>query len=1095
MSDNAKQDSHYSTDNEKPQQDLRDFRIHLTKYKQKPHTFICPVCSGKLSISDTTGAYTCFDNGCKREEIIAAIGLPEEEKDQKYKDAANRRNQERQEAERTRRQRLRTESERDIQWQQIISSTFLSDRHRAEMESRGYTNEQIVRSQARSLSKGRVIPITSATGKFVGSQIIKDAENEDKAWYGIPGTHKLKETNELPLAVVYPDDPIQEIVAICESVCDKPHRASAILNMVTIGSTRLGTQPVDLVRSIATIKDRLGWDKIEYRLLPDGGAVINHHVMSSYRTLERQIKKLGGELKVGWWNQINKSDGDIDEIDPVVVESIHWINFSEFEAISAKQNWWMNSFFAAFRPKRERSEGFKPKPRTLTKVEYKNTDELLAVISDAIAKGYRGILDTTHAGGQKSTTSAQIDGIDGIDNYFYVVTNHRNPSTPEVESNFADLPSRNERLYINPDQTTPNGNPWLQTTQPKGVDWEMLVGNCHQAGLHHTLTQKGHDLSGDSNPICKVCPQLNACNHAVGKGYGYLHLKRKAFQEPRLRAHPQSLPHPGAYEYEKAMLIFDDTKIQIQKQVKATAEDFRQTLADLAINDPDLLLKLAPLITKLNNLFGKTEHAYHGFGHREILDNIQIENLSDVYRQAVQATTPNFQELIAECDGVNTQNMSKDDKRAVKAADRLMAQNSKLENRERLRKLPTNWLVKILEVMSIGEGYVRFDNEILIVTQPDQYFRNVLNTCKISLHLDATGDPDELARMMGCSIEQILVISKPQPTYPNLKVIQILEMGTPGKDLSISMQSRLDAMIGALTQKHQKLGVIRKERIDGAGLWFADSRGSNAYKDADALVLIGSPCPNLGAMAAEFSVLYGRQVAASSEDQEYRSFISTRVEAEIVQGLARLRAHLSPETEKTVYLIAERTDLPLERVMGYYPGAKFDQLQAIDVTVEAGSLKQQLRHKIVSFLKEHGEAVTQEQIAKGLKMTQGAISKAFKALGGFKKIFHTLCSSLYTIWNKSRTTDSELVDWEKILDPAAIDYLKTGIIDNEGLSLVEKMAEVAQVARLLTTQQIGILLRKVGKIHATKFLDLLYVGTIKSPITSEHTILLSEHYL
>jgi hypothetical protein len=296
--------------------DLNQYSDYLTPYKRERNCYHCPVCKGKLSVSKGNGRkFTCYGGNCDRSDIrkaVLALAGEDTSYSQEFLDKREAREQARAEAERDRLAKLQTETERDRNWRGIIDRLFLSDRHRQEMVDRGWTPEQIELSKARSSVKGRIIPIVTATGLIVGSQVIAP---EGKRWYGTGANH-LKETKELPLTVVYPAAPRAGIIAYTESTLDKPHLCAHRWDLVTIGSSNIGSQPNDLKRSIATIKERMGWDSVSHVLMADGGAVVNKHVLANYRKLNDQLEALGERLAVGWWGQLTKPDGDIDEIDP-----------------------------------------------------------------------------------------------------------------------------------------------------------------------------------------------------------------------------------------------------------------------------------------------------------------------------------------------------------------------------------------------------------------------------------------------------------------------------------------------------------------------------------------------------------------------------------------------------------------------------------------------------------------------------------------------------------------------------------------------------------------------------------------------------------
>jgi predicted RNA-binding Zn-ribbon protein involved in translation (DUF1610 family) len=312
-----------------------DIQEILKRHPKHRGFFECPSCGGKLSINKNNGTkfscYDCGDRAAIRKAVLKELGggysNPEKEAQKEARE------QERREVEAARIAVLRTEEERDREWQGIVERSFLSDRHREEMRKRGWRDDWIEKSRARSSARGRAIPIFNATGLMVGSQVVLDEGG--KIWYGAAGTNRLKETDELPLMVVYPEKPRTGVVALTESTLDKPCLCAQNWNIVTIGSSNIGSQPKDLKRSIATIKERMGWESVEFWLMADGGAVRNHHVIGCYRKLNHQIKELGGELKVAWWGQLKKENGDIDEI-PLTTK-IKLLTFDDFDRIATRE--------------------------------------------------------------------------------------------------------------------------------------------------------------------------------------------------------------------------------------------------------------------------------------------------------------------------------------------------------------------------------------------------------------------------------------------------------------------------------------------------------------------------------------------------------------------------------------------------------------------------------------------------------------------------------------------------------------------------------------------------------------------------------------
>lgn len=313
--------------------DLHEYTAILTPYKRDRGCVVCPVCAGKLAISRTNGEkFTCITSDCSRYQIRVAIqklaGEERPDYSEQFKVELAARQATRDEAERDRVAALKFESQRDRDWQAIVSRSFLSECDRQAMLDRGYTPAQIVASKARSIGGGRVMPIHTAQGLMVGSQVIKPT---GKSWYGAAGTHSLRETGELPLAVVYPESPRVGKIVYTESVGDKPFLTAHRFGCVTVGSSNVGSQPNDLARSVAAIQQRHDWDSIVHVIMPDAGCLVNLQVMSNYVTLAQQLQSIGGKVRFGWWGQFAKADGDIDEI--AVDTHIELLSGSQFLAL------------------------------------------------------------------------------------------------------------------------------------------------------------------------------------------------------------------------------------------------------------------------------------------------------------------------------------------------------------------------------------------------------------------------------------------------------------------------------------------------------------------------------------------------------------------------------------------------------------------------------------------------------------------------------------------------------------------------------------------------------------------------------------------
>ncbi len=183
-----------------------------------------------------------------------------------------------------------------------------------------------------------------------------------------------------------------------------------------------------------------------------------------------------------------------------------------------------------------------------------------------------------------------------------------------------------------------------------------------------------------------------------------------------------------------------------------------------------------------------------------------------------------------------------------------------------------------------------------------------------------------------------------------------------------------------------------------------------------------------------------------------------------------------------LYLVAEREDLPLDRVLGNYPDCQFERIEAIDIALEAGTFTQQLKYKISRYLIEKG-MTTQVVLAKAVECSQSRISQLFKQFGDtFKKLLLVLYNSLNSS-NKIPPTPSLLIDWERYIDPDLVGYVAGGILENAELTEDDRSELVVDLAVGLTCRQFEALKIELGKGLGAKLVSLLEFGVAKIPIS------------
>ena len=237
----------------------------------------------------------------------------------------------------------RTLAERDAELR--AKSSELSFAHQRALLDRGMDAFFIVEMQGLGLlwEAGNGFGIGAMdleTGLIVGGQIAKDDRSPKYVWT-LPGNVALPETGENPLfPFVHPglsrDLPIE--ICLCEGALKPMVSAgkawgaygSGNTQQIWIGAAGGTFSPNALKRVLDAIGLNRKRDFIT--LYPDAGAVFNPSVIGSYTALQT----LEPSLRVAWWDQWTKADGDCDEISSET--AIEFITWKEFASLTLGTN-------------------------------------------------------------------------------------------------------------------------------------------------------------------------------------------------------------------------------------------------------------------------------------------------------------------------------------------------------------------------------------------------------------------------------------------------------------------------------------------------------------------------------------------------------------------------------------------------------------------------------------------------------------------------------------------------------------------------------------------------------------------------------------
>jgi len=252
--------------------------------------------------------------------------------------------------------------ERDKHYREILRQLSLSFEDKQDLVRRGFTESQILKSGFKSVERwqkltrtfpgnlpgigkqgdslishtpGYVCPIVNSDRLIVGLQVRKRVvlDGDKNRYYFLSQNSAIRIDDQIPLAVFSPDDRQADRIALIEGLGAKPFLACERLNMPVIGAS--GGHWVASLNHLRKSLVELG-AKEEVVIFADAGSVSNKDVARQYKRTAEAIVNLGYTPIFAWWGQVNKSFGDIDELQPEEFTSIRYLSLVEFERLCIK---------------------------------------------------------------------------------------------------------------------------------------------------------------------------------------------------------------------------------------------------------------------------------------------------------------------------------------------------------------------------------------------------------------------------------------------------------------------------------------------------------------------------------------------------------------------------------------------------------------------------------------------------------------------------------------------------------------------------------------------------------------------------------------
>ena len=706
---------------------------------------------------------------------------------------------------------------------------------------------------------------------------------------------------------------------------------------------------------------------------------------------------------------------------------------------------------------------------------------------EAASKGYPILLDRSLPGYGKSHTAGTLIAEDfGAQSLTYFDKNHRNVSTSTIEENFKDVLVRHPGMKYDPTHLTPNGARHCHRIKP-GETPDVLA-NCLHGRKFEILANKGINTEpGDQNPMCQNCQFLEDCKQGRGDGFGFFYERSKSLSNAsEFRAHPKSLlslPDGNGQGEGKVAIIEESNQLLTPvEEIEINITDIERTIINLIKNAPPLITAaLQPFLLALQDLL-EQDNSYHGLSSQEIIHRLPVLELPIIDRQPLSDSTSvicniqmRYPTLIREIESF------------IKDYITSQTSNFYTKSDDQVREIAANWLVPFLKIYqrtlsnlkadrgdrhevyaaieteqtSGMSGAFRIANKKLIITKRNYHTENLLKTAAFQIHLDATINRQELAKDLNVKDSHILTCCQnvSDDVFSNLTIKQIKGMGECGAQRSQqkngkTVEARLPYLIKAIKAKHPngKVGIIDLKRhkhnwieqADVLGHWFNHNRGSNEFRNCDALIIVGMATPNIGAMASRWQAIAGQVVNPNDAESNpgFWSWVQRTKQKEMIQAVGRIRANLQPHKQIPIYIVTQEN---LEFLEQAYPGAKLEAIEAIQYSREAAPREQQTQLAILEAfaqLQKQGQKVTQQAIASIAGITQGRISQIAAEFQGwkcFQKLLVLLLESL-----NSETNNFDLDIPEELRWLAEV-YLPAAVTD----ARVDSVAAVGEIFSLL----------------------------------------------
>lgn len=533
----------------------------------------------------------------------------------------------------------------------------------------------------------------------------------------------------------------------------------------------------------------------------------------------------------------------------------------------------------------------------------------------------RFIINNTSLGSGKSF-SVNATRLDGFEKHIYVSLTPRNPATKELETEFYSLEGRHGGLVWT-GNTTPSGRP--VTRRPKAGEETQTDANCAFSHEHAVARKNGLN----SGQLCNSCPFRDGCISGTHDHYNYLYQRIQA-----------------------------DTKTKLRASLATLNPDKLGASTLITIDEPT---SAAPFAVPFS-INTQTARYYIG----EI--NARLKSPSFTVDIDMVASFESASELLAAARAVDAD--------IQEHLQRQMYHSATISNHYQGQRAVCHEWVQLLLSPKIKWTLEAGSYTTLVY---NEQALNVIHGAGKVIFLDATCEPEVLAAQYQLPLDQCLVIRNTDKAIKSVDVNVLLAEGLNSRRQSLT--TKREIMRGVRRELNSKYGddnvgyITHSEFCEQGDIaFFSESRGSNRFKEKQAICLLGLPQIDLRAAEQQWVLL---EDALSGWDfQNYYNHLS---HSEIKQSIGRVRGYQRTEEKLSAYVVA---NCKLNRLAkeGYRVQYKVAAFAGVTEAYNPRLRALEDIYRATSELHQTHKKITQQAISEALGKTQQTISKSLKRL-------------------------------------------------------------------------------------------------------------------